>query len=141
MSIKELIKKINQSVDELDLVTTRKYIEANIEVLNDNKRFLKSNARELLDFLTSRLESGYEPLTREELATVNAINSYATKFDVRSIRMIIKGKEPLLIRKDFIDYLNSDAKIILEGMGAIEKQENYYGIVLLSSLEFETKVL
>ena len=121
MSIKELIKKINQSVDELDLVTTRKYIEANIEVLNDNKRFLKSNARELLNFLTSRLESGYEPLTRAELATVTAINSYATKFDVRSIKMIIKGKEPLLIRKDFVDYLNSDAKIILEGMGAIEK--------------------
>ena len=121
MNLKELIKEINQSVDELDLVATRKYIEGNIEVLNDNKRFLKSNARELLDFLTSRLESGYEPLTRGELATVNAINSYATKFDVRSIKMIIKGKEPLLIRKDFVDYLNSDAKIILEGMGAIEK--------------------
>ena len=124
MSIKELINKINQSVDELDLVTTRKYLEENMEALRDNKRFLKSNARELLDFLTSRLESGYEPLKREALATVTAINSYATKFDVRSIKMIIKGKGPLLIRKDFVDYLNSDAKIILEGMGAIEKHEN-----------------
>ena len=124
MTIKELITKINQSVDELDLVTTRKYLEENMELLNDNKRFLKSNARELLNFLTSRLESGYEPLTRAELATVTAINSYATKFDVRSIRMIIKGKEALLIRKDFIDYLNSDAKIVLESMGAIEKHEN-----------------
>ena len=124
MTIKELITKINQSVDELDLVTTRKYLEENIDLLKDNKRFLKSNARELLDFLTSRLESGYEPLKREELATVTAINSYATKFDVRSIKMIIKGKEQLLIRKDFVDYLNSDAKIILEGMGAIEKHEN-----------------
>lgn len=121
MSIKELITKINQSVEELDLVTTRKYIEANIEVLNDNKRFLKSNARELLNFLTSRLESGYEPLTRTEMATVSAINSYANKFDVRSIKTIIKGKEQLLIRKDFVENLNSDAKIILEGMGAIEK--------------------
>lgn len=122
MSIKELISKINQSVDELDLVTTRKYIEDNIEVLNDNKRYLKSNARELLNFLSSRLESGYEPLTRAEMATISAINSYATHFDVRSIKMVIKGKEQLLVRKDFIDHLNSDAKIVLEGMGAVEKK-------------------
>lgn len=121
MSIKELITKINQSVDELDLITTRKYIEANIDVLSDNKRFLKSNARELLDFLTTRIASGNELLTRAELATVTAINSYASKFDVRAIKMTIKGKEALLIRKDFRDYLNSDAKIILESMGAIEK--------------------
>lgn len=122
MSIKELISKINQSVDELDLVTTRKYIEDNIEVLNENRRYLKSNARELLNFLSSRLESGYEPLTRTEMATIAAINNYATKFDVRSIKMVIKGKEQLLVRKDFIDHLNSDAKIVLEGMGAVEKK-------------------
>ncbi|RFU62841.1 hypothetical protein [Peribacillus glennii] len=121
MGIKELILKINQSVEELDLVTTRKYIEENLEVLNGNKNLLKGNARELLVFLTNRLESGYEPLTRGEMATVSAINSFASKFDVRSIKVTIKDKEQLFLRKDFIDHLNADAKIILEGMGAIQK--------------------
>jgi hypothetical protein len=121
VGIKELIAKINKSVEELDLVTTRKYIEENIEILNQNKNLLKGNARELLSFLTKRLESGIEPLTRSELATISAINSFATRFDVRSIKLTIKDKEQLLLRSDFVDHLNSDAKIILEGMGAIQK--------------------
>jgi hypothetical protein len=121
MGIKELIAKINKSVEELDLVTTRKYIEENIEILNQNKNLLKGNARELLSFLTKRMESGIEPLTRSELATISAINSFATRFDVRSIKLTIKDKEQLLLRSDFVDHLNSDAKIILEGMGAIQK--------------------
>jgi hypothetical protein len=122
MGIKELIAKINKSVEELDLVTTRKYIEENIEILNQNKYLLKGNARELLSFLTKRMESGIEPLTRSELATISAINSFATRFDVRSIKLTIKDKEQLLLRSDFVDHLNSDAKIILEGMGAIQKK-------------------
>jgi hypothetical protein len=124
MDIKELINKINKSVEELDLVTTRKYIEENIEILNKNRHLLKGNARELLKFLTSRLESGYETLTRTEMATIKAINTYANKFDLISIKVTIRNKEQLLLKKEFVSYLNSDAKIILEGIGAIEKGEN-----------------
>ncbi|PLT32904.1 hypothetical protein [Bacillus sp. V5-8f] len=121
MNIKDLLLKINQSVNELDLVTTRKYIEENLEILNDNRNLLKGNARVLLEFLTNRRDAGHEPLTRGEMATASAINSFASKFDVRSVKVTIKDKEKLLMRKDFIDHLNADAKIILEGMGAIQK--------------------
>ncbi|CAH0345330.1 hypothetical protein [Bacillus sp. CECT 9360] len=121
MGIKELIAKINKSVDELDLVTTRKYIEENLDVLQANRNLLKGNARELLQILTSNTESGYVPLTRAEMATISTINTYSAKFDVRSIKVTIKGKEQLILRKDFVDQLSADAKIILEGMGAIPK--------------------
>jgi hypothetical protein len=121
LSIKELIAKINQSVDELDLVTSRKYIEENLNLLNDHKHLVKGNARELLDIITNRISSGHEPVTRSEMATISAINSFALKFDVRSIKVTIKDKAQLLLRQDVIDHLNSDAKIILEGMGAINK--------------------
>jgi hypothetical protein len=121
MGIKDLINRINKFVEELDLVTARKYIEENLEILQNNRNLLKGNARELLEILTSRAESGYEPLTRAEMATAGAINTFASRFDVRSIKVTIKGKEPLLLRKDFLEHLNADAKIVLEGMGAIQK--------------------
>ncbi|RFU70796.1 hypothetical protein D0469_04935 [Peribacillus saganii] len=121
MNIKELVRNIHKSVEDLDLVTARKYIEENLSLLNDNKSLLKGNARELLDILANRLEEGHEPLSRSEMATINAINSFASKFDVRSIKVTIKNKEQLLLRKDFADHLTADAKIILQGMGAITK--------------------
>lgn len=124
MNIKELIVNINKSVEDLDLVTARKYIEENLELLNKNKNLLKGNARDLLNFITHRLESGHETLTREEMATVHAINLFASKFDLRSLKLAIKNKEKLLLKKDFVAYLNSDAKIVLKGMGAIEQKEN-----------------
>ncbi len=120
MSINELTTKIQKSIEEVDLVTARRLIEANIENLNKHRNLLKGNARELLKFLTTQLESGDEQLTRSEMATVMAVNNFATKFDVRSIKATIRGKEQLLLKNDFITHLNSDAKVILEGMGAIQ---------------------
>lgn len=122
MELKELLLKINKCVDELDLVSARKYIEENLTILNDNKSFLKGNGRELLEFLTKRLETGHQPLSRSELAIVNTINSFASRFDVRSLKLVIKDKAPLLLNPEFINHLNSDAKIILEGMGAINRK-------------------
>ncbi|MFC3885120.1 hypothetical protein ACFOU2_17255 [Bacillus songklensis] len=119
MTFRELITQINKSVEDLDFATARKYIEENLTILNENKHILTGNARELLDFLTHRLNSGYEPFTRQEMATISAINSYASKFELRQIKMIIKEKAPLFLRKDVVEYLNKDAKAILEGMGVI----------------------
>lgn len=121
MKLRELITEINKNVESLDFATARKYIEENITILNENKNTLKGNARELLEFLTDRLNSGHEPLTRQEMTTINVINSYASKFEVRQIKMIVKDKAPLFLRKDVVDYLNTDAKVLLEGMGVITK--------------------
>ncbi len=123
MRIEELSKDINKFVETLDLVTARKLIENNIEVLNENKRLLNSNARELLKFFTERLESGHQPISRDELATITAINTYASNFDIRSIKFILKNKTKFLLRDDVNEYLNSDAKAILIGMGAIKNNK------------------
>ncbi|MBS4192794.1 hypothetical protein KHA94_21925 [Bacillus sp. FJAT-49705] len=121
MNISEVISKLNESIDELDLVSSRRYIEQNIDILNNNKSLLKSNARVLLDFFTNILETGVKPLNRQELSTIHSVNTYASRFDLRGLKLFIKGKENLLLRADAVQYLNADAKIILEGMGAIEK--------------------
>lgn len=124
MRIEDLSKDINKFVENLDLVTARKLIENNIVILNENKRLLNSNARELLKFFTERLESGHQPISRDELATITAINTYASNFDIRSIKFILKNKTKFLIRDDVNEYLNSDAKAILIGMGAIKNNKD-----------------
>ncbi|KAA0547088.1 hypothetical protein FZW96_13990 [Bacillus sp. BGMRC 2118] len=121
MVVKDLIENIHKRVEDLDLVTARKYIEDNIELLKGNRNLLKGNARELLSFIIARIESGEVKLAREEIATALTINKFATNFDLRSLKLAIKGKEQLLLSKEFIGYLNSDAKTILQGMGAIQK--------------------
>jgi hypothetical protein len=121
MHVLDLIAKINTSVEELDFAKARLYMEENIEILNDNKNHLKSNARELLDFLTKRKEAGVHPLTRKDMAVLNTVNSYASKFDLRGLKVVIRNHSLLFLRNDIEAYLNADARIILEGMGAIQK--------------------
>jgi hypothetical protein len=121
MNLHELAQKINKSVEELDLVSARKYLEENKDLLLANKNLLKRNARELFDFLVSAPKTGTVPLTRDEISATNAINMYATRFDLRGLKIAIKNHSELLLRADVIPYLNTDAKILLEGMGAIHK--------------------
>ncbi|KGR76543.1 hypothetical protein [Ureibacillus sinduriensis] len=120
MDIKDVITKINKSVDALEFTSARKYIEENIELVNQNRMHLKSNAREILKFLNNQSESGEEPLTKAEISLLNTLNVYATRFDIRSMKRNIKGNEQLLMKKESINYLNSDARIFLESMGAIK---------------------
>lgn len=121
MHILDLVFKINSSVEELDFATARFLMEENIEILNENRNYLKSNARELLEFLTTRRESGQSTLTRKEMTIIQAANGYAAKFDLRGLKMVIRDHSVLFLRDDIEAYLNSDARIILEGMGAIRK--------------------
>lgn len=121
MKVDELIQEVNKNVEQLDFVTTRRLIEENIEILSKHKVHLKSNARELLKLLTDRLDAGYEPISRQDMATVIALNSYANQFDIRSLKLIVKDKAKLLLRRDVVEYLNKDARVLLEGMGVIEK--------------------
>lgn len=119
MDAEQLIIEINSSVDTLDLVTARKYIEENIELLNSKRNYLNRNARDLLKVVIDMLDSDYKPLQRNELAIINAINTYAIKFDLRGLKLLVKENSKLLLRDDIIPYFNNDAKIVLEGMGAI----------------------
>lgn len=121
MHVLDLIAKINTSVEELDFAAARLYMEENIEILTENRNYLKTNARDLLEFLSKRREAGQKPLTRQDLSVINAVNSYASKFDLRGLKVIIRDHSLLFLRNDIEAYLNMDARIILEGMGAIPK--------------------
>jgi hypothetical protein len=114
-----LTAKINRYVEDMELTTARVYIEENTEILKEHKNMLNKNARELLDFLLELKADSGQPLTRKDMAIINAINTYANKFDVRGIKMMVKDNPNLLLRKDTPAYFNADAKIILKGMGAI----------------------
>ncbi|MEV9639457.1 hypothetical protein ABZ756_02015 [Mammaliicoccus sciuri] len=119
MDLQELISKINQCMDNLDLISARKFIEENIEELSANRHHLRRNARELMDYLISKSESEINSLDRRGLHVINTINTYATRFDVRGLRRSVENNSDLLMREDIKYYLNADAKILLEGMNVI----------------------
>ncbi|MBS4174284.1 hypothetical protein [Bacillus sp. FJAT-49736] len=117
MELIELISEINDSMERYDLVTARIYIEENIELLSENKHRLKGNSSKVLDFLTD--ESNQQPLNRDDFAIISKVNLYASEFDVSGIRIVLKNNIALFLKEDVLEYLNSDAKIILESMGTI----------------------
>ncbi|WP_010094709.1 hypothetical protein [Ornithinibacillus scapharcae] len=121
MQLDEIIQKVNTSSENLEFGITRRYVENNYELLSENKHLLNTNAREILNFVLERIESGFPPLTRPEMATINSINNYAKQFNLRGVKLAIKGNPKLFIRPEIQSYLNQDAKAVLEGMGVLEK--------------------
>lgn len=120
MEMQELLVKINQSIEELDLISARKYIEGNIEQLRINRHHFSTNARQLFDYLHSDSNSSTNDYNRRELHMIKIINTYATQFDVRGLRLSVKNNPELLMKKDIHLYLNADAKVLLQGMKAIQ---------------------
>ncbi|MBS4194860.1 hypothetical protein [Lederbergia citri] len=119
MNISEMFDKINQSVNELDLVHARKLIEENMEIIKGKKHFLSRNARELLEVL---IDANLSTLSRKEMLVLQTINAYASSFDLVGLKITLKNNTELLVKEDILQYLNSDARIVLEGMGVIRKQ-------------------
>jgi hypothetical protein len=120
--LEDLTAKINNYMEDLEYATARILIEENIHLLTENKNLLNNNARELLKFLLEMQQEGNKPLTRNDMAIINSINSFANKFDLRGLKLMVKENASLLIRKEIPLYLNADAKILLDGMGAIHKE-------------------
>lgn len=106
-------------MENLDLVTARKYIEENLDLLIENKNHLKRNVRELLDVLIAMPQNGHQPLNARELNIIHTLNRYATDFDLRALKLSVKNNADLLMREDVRQYLNADAKVLLHGMSAI----------------------
>lgn len=119
MNLQELLNQINKSMDDLDLVSARKYIEQNIEILDANKHHLKRNARALFDVFKNKSDLGEKSLSRMEMNIIYSINKYATNFDVRGLKSSVKNHVDLLMKEDAKLYLNEDAKTLLVGMKAI----------------------
>jgi hypothetical protein len=119
MQLDEVIEKINYATEQLDFSTVRRYVESNYEILESYKHLLTKNAREILNLVTNRLETGHPPLSRPQMVTINSINQYAKNLNIRGIKIAVKNNPKLFAREDIVDYFNKDAKIILEGMGTI----------------------
>jgi len=120
MGLREIITEITKSLDKHDLVSVRKNIEDNLEILSQNKHRLKGQLKTVFDFFTNQLND--QPLNRNDLAVINTINHYATSFDLRGIKIVLKEHLILFLKDESKVFLSSDAKIILESMGTIPKK-------------------
>lgn len=123
MDISELMKKINGNMDKMDLVSARRLIENNIELISQNRHLLKSNSRSLFEILNNNTKSVINTLNRKEMNVIYSINAYASNFDIRGLKLSIKNNPELLVRKDIRHYLNADAITLLIGMNVISKEE------------------
>lgn len=122
MNLKELLNQINNSMDNVDLVSARKYIEQNIELVEANKHHLKSNARALFDIFKNNTDMSEKSLNRLEMNIIYSINKYATEFDLRGLKTSIKNNADLLMKEEVKYHLNSDAKTLLISMNVISKE-------------------
>lgn len=119
MNFMQLIKRLETCLDNSDLVLARTYIEENMDLLIENKNHLRRNVRELVEVLYHMPEKVGDPLTQQELNIVYSWNAYATNFDLRGLKLSVKNNPELLMRDDINEYLNMDAKVLLEGMSVI----------------------
>jgi len=123
MDFPELLKQLNKSIDSLDLVSARKYIEENIELLTKNRQLLRGNTRAMFDIIKQKKDTGEKPLSRHEMTVIYSINKYATKFDLTGLKLIVNNNAELFINEDIKQYLNEDAKTLLQGMHVLHKSE------------------
>ncbi|WP_277586745.1 hypothetical protein [Psychrobacillus antarcticus] len=124
MDFQELLKQLNKSIDSLDLVSARKYIEENIEVLTKNRQLLRGNSRAMFDLIKQKKDTGEKALSRHEINVIYSINSYATKFDLVGLKLVVNNNPELFINEGIKNYLNADAKTLLQGMNVLHKNPN-----------------
>lgn len=125
MEFRQLILSINGAVDALEYATARRFIEENFDIVYEYRHLLNNNAREILEFVKEKMQSGEEPLTKKELNAITVINTYAKRMDIRGLKLFLseKGKEKIFEKKDAFEILSSDAKILLASLGFIKNKE------------------
>jgi len=123
LDFRDLLKQLNKSIDNLDLVSARKYIEENIDILTKNRQLLQGNSRAMFDLIKQKKDLGIKPLSRHEMAVIYSINNYATKFDLTGLKLVVNNNPELFVNEEIIQYLNADAKTLLQGMKVLHKNE------------------
>lgn len=119
-----IIAKVNKDCDDLDFVHARSMMEANLLKLSEAKyyRLLNTNAQVPIKHIVAENKEHNgttKQLTRSELLIINKINEYCTNFDVSMLKRTLKNAFDLVQRPEVLPLLNSDAKIILNDMGAL----------------------
>lgn len=116
MDFQELLKQLNKSIDSLDLVSARKYIEENIDILTKNRQLLHGNSRAMLDLIKQKIDTDVKPLSRHEMSVIHSINTYAAKFDLTGLKLVVNNNPELFLNEEIKQYLNADAKTLLQSM-------------------------
>lgn len=120
MDFRELLKQLDKSIDSLDLVSARKYIEENIDILTKNRQLLRGNSRAMFDLIKQKIDTGEKPLSRHEMNVIHSINTYATKFDLTGLKLVVNNNPELFLNEEIKQYLNVDAKTLLQGMKILQ---------------------
>lgn len=116
MDFQELLKQLDKSIGSLDLVSARKYIEENLDILTKNRQLLRGNSRAMFDLIKQKIDSGEKPLSRHEMTVIYSINTYATKFDLAGLKLVVNNNPELFMNEEIKQYLNADAKTLLQSM-------------------------
>lgn len=119
-----IIVKVNKACDDLDFVNARSLIESNLLKLSEAKyyRLLNTNGRVLIKHILAESKDNdgtKQKLSRTDLLTITKINEYCSNFDISMLKRTLKNSFELVQRDDVHPLLNSDAKIILDDMGAL----------------------
>lgn len=119
-----IVVKVNKACDDLDFVSARGLIEANLLKLSEAKyyRLLNASGRVLIKHVLADNRGQNETkisLTRTDLLVINKINEYCSNFDISMLKRTLKNSLELVQRTDVLPLLNNDAKIILDDMGAL----------------------
>ncbi|SER67452.1 hypothetical protein SAMN04487944_10813 [Gracilibacillus ureilyticus] len=122
MEFNELIKNINNATEQSDLATARRYIEENLSILKKEKHLLNHNAREILEFIVKREESGNQSLNKKEMATIRAVNIYSENFDIRGVKMIAKEMPELFQEREALNLLTADSVVLLKSIGVLKEE-------------------
>ena len=122
-NIATIITKVNKACDELDFVSARVLIETNLLKLSEAKyyRLLNTSGRVLIKHIltNSNPQQDSTKLSRTDLLTIQKINEYCSDFDISMLKRTLKNAFDLVQRPDVHPLLNSDAKTILNNMGAL----------------------
>ncbi|WP_155591784.1 hypothetical protein [Lysinibacillus cavernae] len=122
-NIATIVTKVNKSCDDLDFVSARVLIETNLLKLSEARyyRLLNTSGRVLIKHVLANAhrQTDNTKLSRTDLLTINKINEYCSNFDISMLKRTLKNSFELVQRPDVLPLLNSDAKIILDNMGAL----------------------
>jgi len=123
-NIGTIVVRVNKACDELDFVNARGLIEANLLKLSEAKyyRLLNESGRVLIKHVlanNNNQNAAKKALTRADMLVINKINEYCSNFDISMLKRTLKNSLELVQRSDVLPLLNSDAKIILDDMGAL----------------------
>lgn len=73
----------------------------------------------MFDLIKQKNDSGEKALSRHEMNVIYSINSYATKFDLAGLKLVVNNNPEILLNEKTKQYLNIDAKTLLQGMNVL----------------------